>query len=315
MMLTLGFLISTALAGSYYHPRDVAAASKVYGSATDAVAPEYAKRSEQSEAFANGLRRYEVALDLLGDRASAEDREHLKALRTRFLRQQAVLRDFASQMLADYDAVFSASLDTALKGVPGAESCGKTKIVKSPGKPARQVPNEQCQGEALNAALAAKMDQDPALAKAVAEISARTWPNFDLPPSARAPIGGADRWIDADRFFGSIAAEKLKVIQRDDDKERRAFPYDLKKISAEERARFTEQSREITSATAAKRAALAGPILATAEPLLEKWAKKDKATTGWCAVPSVFGGCTGEDATDELSARLVADKRMQPVLP
>jgi hypothetical protein len=335
-MLALSLLLASAFAadpnaGAHYSTEDIARLSKVYSAASEKVAPMYSTMTGRSESYAAGLRAYESSLDLLGERAPDAERQRQQAMSAAFRTQQEVVRNFADQMVGDFDRAFLAAVTRATVEMPGVKPCSTYRIDASPGRPSRRIPNEKCNGPDASAAIAAKIDEDATLAAEVRVIAAREWPQFDLPVAAQAPIGGSDRWLDVHRTFEKALPKTLAAITRADESARRESMKAIsqgsprskeatknkggRQLTEEEIAKLNARGREITGATAEKRAMTAAPLLEAADPVFAKWTKKDKASVGWCANPAVFGGCTGTDQTKALSDLLLENKRILKVLP
>jgi hypothetical protein len=314
----LALLPLTALAaGGFYHPADVAAASKLYAKAADQAGGAFEDHQRGAESLSRALLDYELALDLLGDRAPAAERQRLDALTKEFNRERAVLEAFANTMMEDFDAEFSAAMERALAKHAGAKECERT-IADGPAVPGiggRSKPNPACTGEDLNEKIAAAMDADAKLQKSIGEILSLKWPEVALDAAPQAPIGGDARWISVDAFFRGAAKDALKKIDREDAEAREKFEAAIEEGADKDKlAGLVAEADKVTAETAKKRAALGAPVLSAADATLGKWAKKEGAT-GWCAQPALLGGCTGTDATKELSERLKADKKVAGALP
>lgn len=303
-------------APGFYHPDDIAGLSARFAEASKAGVP-FEERSRKAEGVAAGLADYRLALDLLGARAPEAERARLAELDKRYAREVAVLDKFAGAMMDDFDAEFTAAMDRAIKAFPGAKECvAEVPIGRPlPGIPARTQKNPDCVGEDLNAKVAAAIDADKALATAVAEILRLKWPEVTIDAAPQAPIGGAARWADPVALLRTGADRALDAIDRADAEKRDAFAAALEDgATIEQKKALVEQAKAVTAETAARRAALAGPVLAAADAEAAKWAKKGEPATGWCANPAMFGGCTGEDATKALVPRWIAAPKVSKAL-
>jgi hypothetical protein len=313
------WLVATALAApvGFWHPDDLAPRSELFVSSSERLQQPFEDRSGQAESLANALREYREGLDLLGDRAPAAERDRLEALEKEFQRQHAVLQDFADRLVADYDQAFTTAVERAVKAKGEVVECQAT--IRSgpalPGVPSREQKNPDCQGEDLNAALAATVDADAALKAAVEEVLARPWPELGLASEAQAPVGGGERWIAVRDLLLAGARPKLQQIEAADDEARMKIDAAIEGgATVEELKALEPEAERIEQETAAKRAALAAPVLAAAEGrMAKKWA--GEPATGWCANPVALGGCTGEDASRVLVARLLEDKKVAKSFP
>lgn len=312
-------LLASALAApGTYHPAEIAAQSQLYATASDGAGRMFEERARGAEGLARALEDYELALDLLGDRAPEASRQRLDALTQEYNREFAVLNAFANTMVEDFDGEFVAAMERAIAKHPGAVECER-EIAEGkglPGMPAKKKPNPDCQGADLNAQIAKAMDDDPKLKAAVGEILALTWPELALEAVPEAPIGGAGRAVDVGTLFRQAAPTSLDRIEREDEDARLPFQAAIEEgASTDDLEKLVAQARAVTTATAAKRAAMAGPVLGAAEATAAKWAKKGEPALGWCANPASLGGCIAPDATAELVPRLVADKKVAAALP
>jgi hypothetical protein len=302
----------------FWHPDDLAPRSEVFVASSQRLQEPFDKQSSASEQLAAALRQYREALDLLGDRAPAAERDRLEALEKEYQRQHAVLQAFADQVVADYDGVFTAAVDRAVAGIKGeVEQCAATirKGPNLPGMPTREEKNPDCHGEDLNGKLAASVDQDAALKAAIDEILNRPWPTVQLDSAAQAPIGGQARWISVRELMVAAARGPLQSIDQADDEARGKIDAAIESGATVDQLKALEpEAKKIEQDTAAKRAALAAPVLAAADArIAKKWTSEP--ATGWCANPALLGGCTGEDQSRALVARLVADKKVAKTFP
>lgn len=314
-------LVSAAVAApaGYYHPQDLAARSERFSEVTERSGGAFEDASRRSSELARALRDYREALDLLGDRAPAAERERLEELQKTFNRQRATLQAFAETLLEDVDGEFRAAVERAVASVPGEVTVCEGEVADGPRVPGmrqRTRPNPDCTGDDLNDALAGKVDADPALRRALREIVAVEWPALDLPSEPQAPVGGGARWISVHALLRQGAAGTLKRIVQEDDEARLPFQAAIEQgASAAELAEHVDAARRLTAATASKRARAAAPVLEIADSRLQRLEKRGEPATGWCANPPLLGGCTGDDATGDLVARLLDDKKVGKALP
>jgi len=308
-------LVLPALAGGHYDPAEIARQSEQYARAADAAGATFRDRSAAVEVVARGLVQYEEALDLLGDRAPADQRERQAALEKAFHREKAVLQAFAGTMMDDFDSEFSAALDRV---APDDAVACQTMIPTGkalPGMPAPMKKNPECPGEDLSARLAQKIDQDPALKTAIDEILALEWPQVTVPDTPQAPVGPSERWIAVQPWFRAVAPSRLKAIDRADEDARLPIEAALEDDpTTDEMRALVDDAKAIDARTASARAQLAAPTLAAIARWNDKKAKKD-LDVGLCANPIPFGGCTGQDATQAIGPQLREDKKVARTLP
>ncbi|MCB9682838.1 MAG: hypothetical protein H6733_15330 [Alphaproteobacteria bacterium] len=293
----LSFLLTLSIAhaapAGHYHPLDVAAASSRFAQAQQVAGTTFQARQDEADAYAAALIAYEEALDLLGDRAPAEQRERLTKLRETFERDKRVVGAFASDQLDGFDGAFSAALERAL-GSREATVCHPTTdrgLRMGPG--AHRKETVTCEGDDLNAGLAAKMDADPKLAATLDALLGQTWPAFHLDLQAVPAVGGGTASLDVRRILRDGAGDALAAIDRADDDARLDVRARLEDddVSADDQRALLDQARRVTATTARRRATLAAPVLDAIDAVAAKAARKTGVTVGWCAQPAVLGGC------------------------
>ena len=307
---------ASALAAGFYHPNDVAAASETFGSAQSELLGPLETRQKTARALSNALRSYREGLDALGA-APADQVSRLEALEADYHRQFDGLQTFADQLVGDFDAAFTDALGRALAAHPGAMECVAEVAVgpRVPGMGGRTQKNPECQGDDLNAAVAAAIDADAELKAALPGIVGRPWPSLGVTPQPLPTIGDGSRYVHLQELLTKGAGAAMRAIDRDDDDARMAIEAELEDgADAAELARLESTGNQISAATAAKRAALAAPILAAATKVLDKAAKKGEATA-WCVQPAALGGCEGTDASTEVVQLLLSDKGVTKALP
>lgn len=302
-----------AAAGGYYHPADVAQASATYARAAESAAGQYDGHAAAAERVAAALAQYEEALDLLGAAAPAGERDRLQELTLTFNREFAALQSFANYMVEDFDNVFVGAMERAVAGLDASQCEGQIPVGPAmPGIPQRYQANPECQGDDLNATIAGKMDADAELTKAIDEIVSIEWPAITQASDAQAVVGSGDRYVHVGALLHASSADALRQILREDEDARLDFQAAIEMgADKEERRSLVSQAEAVTAATAGKRASLAGPVLEAADAALEKLAKKGEPATGWCANPSVLGGCSGTDGTGQLVPVLLDDKKVR----
>jgi hypothetical protein len=301
----------------HWHPDDLAPRSTVFRSSSEKLQEPFGARSSTLEQLATALREYREGLDLLGASASAAERERLDQLEKAFERQRVTLQTFADELVADYDEAFMAAVKRALATHGGEiEECPDQVAdgPSIPGLPSRARKNPDCHGPDLNVSLATTVDSDSELTASLSEILSRPWPAVALERAPQATVGGTDRWMLVRDLFVAGAREELKAIDQEDDQARMRIEAAIEGgASTEELKKLEPEVQRIEAETAARRAALAGPVLAVVDTrIAKKWA--GEASTGWCAQPVLLGGCAGKDATKELVSRLLDDPKVDKAL-
>ncbi|MFK7926957.1 MAG: hypothetical protein AB8H79_02120 [Myxococcota bacterium] len=308
-MLALLIALSS-LAGGHYDPPEIAKNSALYAKAADRAGEQFRSRSSDVEVMAKALIDYREALDLLGNRAPAAERDRLEALQKQFNRDRAVLQAFANTMMDDFDTEFSAAMARHLP--EGAAQC--TPMLPTgpalPGIPSPMERNPECKGDALSAGIAASIDEDDTLKTAISEILALEWPTVRPAPEPQSPVGTSTRWVAVQPWFRSVAKPGLKRIDQADESGRLEFEAALEnKTSPDAMKGMLADARELTRKTAAARARLASPVLAAVDGWNAKKGKKN-LDVSWCANPEALGGCAGDDATRNIGSQLAADKKV-----
>ncbi len=309
--MILALLLSTlahAETAGHYHPVDIAALSARFAEAQDVAGKVFQERQAQAREVAAALTAYETALDLLGERVPPTERERHAALRTAFGRQSYAVQSFAQAQLDAFDGAFQASLARAL-GSRAAVQCEATPPRGLRMGPTGGAPRgEDCQGPSLNAELAAAMDRDPQLARAIADLVQASWPAFTPDVAPQAPVGTGHAYLMVERWLAREGAAALRAIDAADEEARAPFAIAIENDAPlDERRALVEAARTLTARTAAARATWARPVLLAAETA----AAKAGTPLSWCAQPEVFGGCTGEPLSEPEAAELLANGKVQ----
>lgn len=310
MWLILAFTPAWA---DFYHPRDVAQASVAYQTASERSAAVASDAQREIRSLSTALAAFEEALDLLGEAAPAEQRSRARELEQKYNRGFAVVQGFADDLVADFDGAFVSALDRALAAHAPAERCERDLPVgpKLPGMAQRRQANAACAGSDLNGALAAMMDADPVLQAELESMLGRSWPSIGLTSKPVAAVGGS-RTVQVADFYRAAMPDTLRAIRLADEDARLSFDVAIEGgASKEELADMVEAAKAVDAMTAGKRWAVAGPVHERAQAMFDKRAPD----AGWCAQPTVLGGCTGSDDSKALVTLLLADKKVLKALP
>jgi len=316
-------LVATAGQGGFYHPGDVAAVSQAFAQVNQPAVEEYTRLSGEARALAGALNRYEEAIDLLGAAGAGEDRARHQAWSAQFQRDFAVAQEFASAVLDDTETTFGVGLADALESQePPPVVCAKPaegpSITPSGLRmPARASRDPACDGDDLNAALAAAIDAHPGVRAATAEIAGREWPTLSIEAHPGVPVGpdAAAGWVDFGRLIRAATPEALAQIAEDDEDARLGFEEAIRQgASREEREAMIAESDAISLRTAEARAVLGAPAIEAITRWNERRAKRSESTVALCPTPLALGGCVGPDLTDPMLGVLLADKRVSRAL-
>jgi len=310
-------LISTAAAGpnGYYHPFDLGQESELFREASNGALLGMEEQSRAAVLVSRSLTTYRQSLDLLGDRAPEAERTRLGEIEKQYNREFAKLQAFADTVIEDVDGEFQAAVQRAVTALGAtAVECEKEIPVGPtvPGMRGRTELNPDCKGDDLNSPLAKAIDADAELKVAVGEITSMQWPKITMPKEALDPVGGP-RHLDVRDFFFVGARDAMKAIDRADSDARVVFEAAIEE--GEDLNAHVAASNKLTADTAARRAAMAAPVFAAADGILEKWTSKGETSTGWCANPVAFGGCKGEEDSKSLTDRLLEEKKVEKALP
>ncbi len=310
MMLTS---LAFAEAPGHWHPNDLAPLSKLYEESSTRLREVLPQREAEGQALAQAILQYEEALDLLGAEAPATEREHQAALEDDFKVDWIVVQSFADTLITDYDAAFRAAIERAAGPTfPDLQECAAQVDLWEgmPGFPSDMEPNPACEGEDLNATLAAKVDSDPQLKVELDEIVVRPWPEVTLPTEPRPVLGGEPRWVSVRALVAGVAGDALSGIEASDALARMELQSELAQAGADPAAHdaLRIKAERIDAQTAASRAAVGAPVLAAARKALAK--RGDDPPIGWCAHPMLLGGCVGQEAPGVVE-ELASDRKVR----
>ena len=318
MSMILALVLNTsAVAGGYYHPADIAQASEIYGQSAENAGNKAMEVERQADAIAQALVIYEENLDLFSIPSDDPRRAHQVSTKKSFNREVSVVREFVNAMLEDFDAEFSMAMERAVAKHSGAVECVAQIPVGRPlpGIPSRMKDNPDCKGDNLNQAIAKSMDADPKLRAAVDEILALEWPSITDPNSQQTPVGQSPSYMDAHAFFSKTIGDGLAAIRKSDGMARSELQLAVDEGAANDDLKtMVAEAQRITAQTFQARAALADPVLKAIDAFDAKRAKKGQASTAWCLQPKRLGGCTGDDKTASQIELILADKRVMKSL-
>lgn len=298
----------TAAPSAFYHPDDIAAKSARFAAASDAVGPKFDAGQKEVERLGKAVDRLELGSALLGPTAPPELTAWATTARRQLSGQYLRLQKHVALIQDDFSNVFGAALERALPKVPGgstARQCASSKVAAMMG-------STDCQGQNLNAALAAALDADATLAHDLTDIESVEWPSVKLDPAPQAVVAvtGTERWVSiwavAEKFEAARLLERENTLQA--------------ALEAAGTDSGTPDAAAIAAAQAAKQAYVAalgtdGATLRDAAVAALARQKDAPAGWGWCANPKGLGGCPGEDVTVAALDRLAADKKFLKAVP
>lgn len=299
--------LSAALAApaGHYHPDSVAAGSARFVAAADQLGPAFDRAQQSLTRLGAAAEDLDAAVLLLGDRAPDDLGAWAQQVRKRIAAGYLSTQRHVDLVQQDFSDEFGAALARALEAESAdydLKECGRTGISAMMGG------KSDCAGADRNAALAARLDADPALQAFTTELATIPWPTVEVPERTGPPVAltGTARWVAAealiDRYAEAAVAARAEALEDELD------PL-LDDIEAGDPAAIAEG--QAARDRYAQALAADGAVLWTAmEITLGKAAKKGgPAEVGVCAVPASLGGCMGEDATGAVLQALADDRR------
>lgn len=310
----LAFLIIAPPAvggGAYYHPDDVARRSMALQRASEAMVPAFERVQGALQRYAEPLSDLDRDVTISGARAGEALQAHALQLRTDAARGRLAAQAFVDDLTEGFEAAFGAALQRALEAEAGGlevRQCGARGVDALVGR-------NPCSGTDLNGRLAARMDQDPVLAREIQQLSQRPWPEFALAPSTQAavPVTGDARYVRMDPLVDALLAQAVAEAQGRhraawDDPEA-GLPDEEEGLEARQEA--VERGEALRQRYDAELVGLGETFFPALEAALGRAAKKGlPADVGLCPNPTALGGCAGEDVTDVLLPALLADRRL-----
>lgn len=318
LSLWLALTPAQAAPAAHYHPDAVARASQAFARAQEASAAPFDTLQATARARAAALQDWKLGLDLLGDRAPDAEQAAYTEARKQFFRDRAVVGAFASDLMSGVDAAFTDALQRALAAAGGDDwpVCTDERprgLRMAPG-PRSAAPAAECPGEDRSAALAAAMDADPALEQALDALLPDAWPAFSATGEPGTATEGAAR-LDLVAWMRQHAPQALAAIDRDEEQARVPIEARLEQDpSPSELDTLRAQVAAITEGTAARRAALAAPVLDAVDTMASKLAKKGVPAPALCVRPMVYGGCAQPAMAADAEELLVTSGKVRKAL-
>jgi len=286
----------------HYHPDDIAAASKVFANAAQSVGPRYATAAQSLKKVSAGLAYLEIGALTMGSRSPEGLDAWMAEVRRQATGEFIRLQRHVDLMGEDYGTEFGAAMARVLaKEDKGLVECGATGI-------AAMVGGKNCPSDDVNARIAAAIDKDAVLKKAVASIDAIPWPEVSEPSRTWpvVPLLGSSNWVQAGALLKKLFPARLQKHQDDLDR----GLADLEEAIAAGDADALETAKRHRASYEAALAADGDILFAAMAEALEKGAKKGAPTdVGLCANAPSIGGCEGTDVTREVLRFLSEDKR------
>jgi hypothetical protein len=296
-------------AAAWYDPGGVAAQSRAFADASAAVGPRYEAAEVALARYGAALEELELGVALAGSRVPAEQAAWATEARLQVTAQFLTLQKHVDLMAEDYERVFLAAVGRALAALPG----GAEAVSCEPRRLMGRVVSSPCPGTDLTPRVAAAVDQDAALLRALQEIAEVPWPEVGVAPRAFAPLPleGAPAAPDHLHLAPLVRALAPEALARRKDAMADA-------TLAAEAAVEQQDAATLAALQGAKQSWLAAlgrdgdAILAVLPDALARAGKAGaSAAVGLCVNPALLGGCTGADRSAALTPVLQADKKVQ----
>jgi hypothetical protein len=308
LLLLSGFALA---ADAHYDPDQVAVSSELFLSLATQMGPWYEDLQNQMTRISMALEGLDAATLLVGTRTDSAAGTYAQGLRKQAAHQYLQVQRFADVLAEDTEQTFGQALDRALAdlGVDAEPCVASSGSFMEPMQGMGSGPSD-CPGQDISMELAQRMDRDPSLRSAVAEIQGLDWPGFAVEGQIQPVIGltGTERYIMLDAAARALIQDQLDVLEMQLEDQIAPFEDHLTEGAEGGEQALTEAQAFRTSYEAA--------VAVEGERLLDALTKglKKQAGVGVCVNPEPLGGCEGNDVTAELLPGLVADKKVLKAL-
>ena len=170
-----------------------------------------------------------------------------------------------------------------------------------------------CEGEDLNAALAAALDSDAALKSSLSGLTGGAWPQIGLEGQTQPAVAitGTGRDVNVAALADALIGDLLDV--RLENFEDSLAPLE-EAIDAGDEAAIA-QAAQLKEAYRAQLAEDGAALLSAVTDAIERAGKKnDVDGISLCANPAGLGGCGGTEASNEVYQLIEADKKLQKAI-
>ncbi len=306
-------LTATVLAQSpaHFSPDGIAQRSAVFRSYSERLAPQYEHLQQGLGKAGQGIEQLERGVLLLGDKATPELKAHLKNTRRTLNHAFLVAQEHITFLETDSQTVFEAAMERAIEQHKAGRElveCSKPGGLMSFG-PGRGQQN--CAGENIDAALASTMDEDETLKAAVESILSVGWPvvDFEPKPWAAVSLTGEAGHVQVAALAHAYLTNDLGALEAK--LERDLAPVQAGLSSEETKAASLEKAWALRAAYETS----VGKAGARLWAAMEKPLNKKNQFIALCPNPAVYGGCPGEDRTEEVLAILQANRKFRKAYP
>lgn len=306
----------------------VVAASRLFGAA-NAVASKALGPQERALSRTDGsLADLDLALAL--SHGSIDDAQH--ALWTARLEERSglfgqefeALQEQITALGAGYEQAFEAALGRALAALPGIEECAPTPLTMGGGLagPGGAPPGRACPGPDRSAEVAKAWDADPELRAFVAEQEAASWQQITT-YDASQPVLALDghpgpSWLNPADLVQLVpeAIEAIDTVDRKAESARKDLLRERAEIDPEaaeadeQRKAIVLRARALRAWSADRKAEAGALVMAAVARARRKGKKAGWAEVGACLNPAGWGGCVGDEVTDDVAERVSEDKKL-----
>jgi hypothetical protein len=299
--MTLFFAVALAADPLWWTEEGITRQSSLFGKAQARDADAFDQAQKELEAAKRLVGDLELGVAAVGgEGALAAYAEELgRSLSGQFLR----LQKHADLLGTDYARVFGSAVDRAIPVVAEGQSVTEC-------RPRSQVEallgrGPRCPGVDVSGRIAARIDQDPELQAAIAEILSLDWPSVRVEGTAQSPLPltGTERSVDVASLLRTVQGEELRALDDARDIAIEELSDDLDGEDREAKEAAVKQAAAARATWARGVAALGTRTRATARKALDKAAKKGgPVAVALCPNPAGLGGCGVPDATAEVLA-------------
>lgn len=317
--MLLWFALSPALADApgHYHPDDIAAQSQRFAQAAEVMGPAFEQIQTDLSRVGADLQDLERNTAFVGPAAPEALAAWTETTRRAVTGQYLQIQRHVDLLQEDYANVFSDAVNRAIASV-GANytltECTQSSSISSMLRRSSSGGSTTCTGDNLNAAIAAHIDEDGALADDLAEINAIPWPTISIEPAPQPvhAVTGTGQYI-------SLSTLAAAYLDRRADVHLENFEDALAPLEDglnEGDSAALEQAAALKEAYLAALATDGGALMEALNTFLTKAGRRapEMLDVGLCANPSNLGGCPGEDITAQLMPQLEQDGKFQKAM-
>ena len=309
--MLIPLLSTAALAGSpaHYHPDNVAGESAVFRASAEDLAPAFDAAQTSLATLGKDLENLEIGVALLGDQAPEPLKVWSESAQETVTVQYLTVQHHVDAIQDGYAQVFGEALQRAIDAQTGhtivqCASGGSLNAML------RRSSAGSCEGEDLNATLAAALDADATLRSELTGLTGLEWPIIGLEEQQQevVAITGTGRDVNvaalANALIGDLLDRRLEAFED----ALAPLEDDIDDGDEDALARATTLKSDYEARLAADGAAL---ITAVTEAVGRAGKKNNTDNIGLCANPARLGGCGGEESTSAVYDLIREDRKLQ----